>query len=186
MGTFNNYKREPMAVQVVDRTLRERGTPGVYETVAKLGKPGLYDVIFFLDSPKIVDGFELAIAPNPKLEAERNTPKVVIAPLVPTVPAKGDGTATFRFRVTDKKTSKPVTKLRDLVIMIMAPGNWHERQVAKEDGDGVYSVTVTPPQAGVYYAHAQCLSLNVQFGSPQYPVLQIAPASSVPAAKKNG
>lgn len=185
MGTFNNYKREPMAVQVVDRSLRERGTPGVYETVAKLGKPGVYDVIFFLDSPKIVDGFELTIAPNPRIEAERNAPKVVIAPLVPTMPTKGGGTATFRFRVTDKKTNEPVTKLRDLVIVIMAPGNWHERQVAKEEGDGIYSVTAAPPQAGVYYAHTECLSLNVQFGSAQYPVLQIAPASSVPAAKKN-
>ena len=182
MGTFTNYKREPMAVQVVDRSLHERGTPGVYETVAKLGKPGVYDVIFFLDSPKIVDGFELAVAPNPKLEAERNAPKVVIAPLVPTMPAKGDATATFKFRVADKKTNEPVTGLRDLVIVIMAPGNWHERQVAKEEGDGVYSVTVTPPEAGVYYAHAQCLSLNVQFGSPNYPVLRIAPARSASAA----
>jgi len=181
MGTFTNYKREPMAVQVVDRSLRERGTPGVYETVAKLGKPGVYDVIFFLDSPKIVDGFELAVAPNPKLEAERNAPKVVITPLVPTMPAKG-AAATFRFRVTDKQTSVPVTGLRDMVIVIMAPGNWHERQVAKEEGDGVYSVTVTPPEAGVYYAHAQCLSLNVQFGSPHYPVLRIAPASPASAA----
>ncbi|HEV2840855.1 MAG TPA: YncE family protein [Chthoniobacterales bacterium] len=184
MGTFNNYKREPMAVQLVDRSLRERGTPGVYETVAKLGKPGLYDVIFFLDSPKIVDGFELSVAPNPKLEADRNTSKVVIAPLVPTMPAKGDPTATFKFRVTDKKTSEPVTGLRDLVIVIMAPGNWHARQIAKEEGDGVYSVTVAPPQAGVYYAHAQCLSLNVEFGSPHYPVLRIAPASPVSAAAK--
>ncbi|MEY2481907.1 MAG: hypothetical protein QOK24_435 [Verrucomicrobiota bacterium] len=184
MGTFNNYKREPMAVQVVDRSLRERGTPGVYETVAKLGQPGIYDVIFFLDSPKIVGGFELAVATNPKLEAERNAPKVVIAPLAPTTPAKGDGTATFKFRVTDKKTSEPITGLRDLVIVIMAPGNWHARQVAKEEGDGVYSVTVTPPEAGVYYAHAQCLSLNVQFGSPQYPVLRIAPATPVSAAAK--
>jgi hypothetical protein len=150
--------------------------------VAKLGKPGVYDVIFFLDSPKIVDGFELAVAPNPKLEAERNAPKVVIAPLVPTMPAKGDATATFKFRVADKKTNEPVTGLRDLVIVIMAPGNWHERQVAKEEGDGVYSVTVTPPEAGVYYAHAQCLSLNVQFGSPNYPVLRIAPARSASAA----
>jgi len=182
MGTFTNYSREPMAVQVVDRSLRERGTPGVYETVAKVGRPGLYDVIFFLDSPKIVDGFELNVAPNSKLEAERNAPKVVIAPLVPTMPAKGDATATFKFRVADKKTNEPVTGLRDLVIVIMAPGNWHERQVAKEEGDGVYSVTVTPPEAGVYYAHAQCLSLNVQFGSPNYPVLRIAPARSASAA----
>lgn len=182
MGTFNNYKREPMAVQVVDRSLRERDTPGVYETVAKLGKPGIYDVIFFLDSPKMVNGFEMAVTPNAQLEAERNTPKVVISPLVPTMPAKGDETVTFRFRVTDKKTSEPVMGLRDLVIVIMAPGNWHERQVAKEEGDGVYSVAVAPPKAGVYYAHAQCLSLNVQFGSAHYPVLRIAPASAVSAA----
>jgi YVTN family beta-propeller protein len=181
MGTFTNYKREPMAVQVVDRSLRERDTPGVYETVAKLGKPGIYDVIFFLDSPKIVDGFEMAVAPNAQLEAERNTPKVVISPLVPTMPAKGDGTATFRFRVTDKQTTDPVTGLRDLVIVIMAPGNWHERQLAKEEGEGVYSVVLTPPKAGVYYAHAQCLSLNIQFGSAHYPVLRIAPATSVSA-----
>ncbi len=180
MGTFSNYKREPMAVQVVDRSLRERGTPGVYETVAKLGTPGVYDVIFFLDSPKIVDGFELTVAPNPRLEAERNTPKVVIVPLVPAMPRKG-AAATFRFRVTDKQTNAPVPGLRDMVIVIMAPGNWHERQVAKEEGDGVYSVTVVPPEAGVYYAHAQCLSLNVQFGSPHYPVLRIAPTSSVTA-----
>jgi YVTN family beta-propeller protein len=186
MGTFNNYSREPMAVEVVDRSLRERGTPGVYETVAKVGKAGVYDVIFFLDSPKIVDGFELTVAPNPKLEADANAPKVVIAPLVPTMPAAGEQTATFKFRVTDKKTGQPITGLRDLVIMVMTPGNWHERQVAKEEGDGVYSVTVTPPQAGIYYAHAECLSLNVHFGSPHYPVLRIAPASSVsPKAKKN-
>jgi YVTN family beta-propeller protein len=184
MGTFSNYKREPMAVQVVDRSLRERGTAGVYETVAKVGTPGVYDVIFFLDTPKIVDGFELAVAPNPALEAERNAPKVVIAPLVPAMPATGDPTATFKFRVTDKQTSKPVAGLRDLVIMIMTPGNWHERQVAKEEGDGVYSVTVTPPHPGVYYAHAQCLSLNVQFGSPNYPVLRIAPATSLGATSK--
>jgi YVTN family beta-propeller protein len=179
MGTFSNYRREPMAVRVVDRSLRERGTAGVYETVAKLGSPGVYDVIFFLDSPKIVDGFELVVAANPKLEAERKTPKVVIVPLVPTMPVDGGTTARFKFRVADKKTNQPVTGLRDLVIVIMAPGNWHDRQTAKEEGDGVYSVAVTPPEAGVYYAHAQCLSLNVQFGSPNYPVLRIAPVTSV-------
>jgi YVTN family beta-propeller protein len=182
MGSFTNYSREPMAVQVVDRSLRERGTAGVYETVARLGKPGLYDVIFFLDSPKIIHGFELAVAANPAIEAERNTPKVVIAPLVPDLPLKAGAAATFRFRVADKQTNEPVTGLRDMVIVIMAPGNWHARQVAKEEGNGVYSVAVAPPQAGVYYAHAQCLSLNVEFGNPHYPVLRIAPGKPAEAA----
>ena len=36
MGTFSNYKREPRAVLVLDRSLRERAEPGVYETVARL------------------------------------------------------------------------------------------------------------------------------------------------------
>ena len=182
MGSFTNYRREPMAVQLVDRSLRERGTAGVYETVARLGKPGLYDVIFFLDSPKIIHGFELDVAPNPAIEAARNSPKVVIAPLVLELPAKAGADATFRFRVADKQTNAPVTGLRDMVIVIMAPGNWHARQVAREEGNGVYSVAVAPPQAGVYYAHAQCLSLDVQFGNPHYPVLRIAPGRPTEAA----
>jgi hypothetical protein len=62
MGSFSNYGRQPMAAQVVDRSLRERASPGVYQTVAKLPKPGLYDVFFFLDSPRFVNCFEFAVA----------------------------------------------------------------------------------------------------------------------------
>src|SRR2546423_1278679 len=184
MGSFRNYSREPMAVEVVDRSLLERGQGGGYEAVAERGTPGVYDVIFFLDSPKIIHGFELTVGPNPAIEAERKTPKVTIAPLVPDLPLKVGAIATFRFRVADKQTNQPVTGLRDLVIVVMTPGNWHERQVAKEEGNGVYSVAVAPPQAGVYYAHAQCLSLNVQFGNPHYPILRIAPGAS-PEASPN-
>jgi YVTN family beta-propeller protein len=178
MGSFTNYSREPLAVQVVDRSLRERGTPGVYETVAQVGKSGLYDVVFFLDSPKIVHGFELTVAPNPVIEAARHAPKVLIEPVAPAAPAKVGGTATFRFRVANKETNEPISGLRDMVIMVMTPGNWHERQVAKEEEKGIYTVAMSPPKAGVYYAHAQCLSLNVDFGNPHYPILVIQPGST--------
>lgn len=61
MGRFSNYSREPRAVLVVDRSLKER-SPGVYETTAKLRRPGVYDVAFFLDSPRIVHCFEVKVA----------------------------------------------------------------------------------------------------------------------------
>jgi hypothetical protein len=50
MGSFSNYKRQPRAVMVVRRDLRER-QPGVYETNVELGRPGAYDLVFRLDRP---------------------------------------------------------------------------------------------------------------------------------------
>ena len=52
MGSFQNYRRNPRAVMVVDRSLREV-TSGVYSTTTKLPKSGIYDVAFLLDSPRI-------------------------------------------------------------------------------------------------------------------------------------
>ena len=49
MGSFNNYRREPKAVLIVDRSLRER-EPGEYSTLVKLPRSGKYDVAFLLDS----------------------------------------------------------------------------------------------------------------------------------------
>src|SRR6185436_19758991 len=37
MGSFANYSRQPRAVLVIDRSLKER-SPGVYETVTRLGR----------------------------------------------------------------------------------------------------------------------------------------------------
>src|SRR5262249_23025301 len=53
MGSFQNYGRDPRAVLVVDRSLRET-IPGVYATTAPMAKSGTYDVAFLLDSPRIV------------------------------------------------------------------------------------------------------------------------------------
>ena len=69
MGTFSNYKREPRAVLVIDRSLRERSRPGVYETVARLDQPGQFDVVFLLDQPRIVHAFPVTVEPDPDREA---------------------------------------------------------------------------------------------------------------------
>ncbi len=64
MGSFQNYRRNPRALMVVDRSLREV-TSGVYSTTTKLPKSGIYDVAFLLDSPRITHCFNAEAKPNP-------------------------------------------------------------------------------------------------------------------------
>ena len=68
MGTFNNYKRQPRALLVVNRSLRERARPGVYETTVRLDRAGRFDVVFLLDQPRIVHSFPITIEPDPARE----------------------------------------------------------------------------------------------------------------------
>ncbi|HXQ72283.1 MAG TPA: cytochrome D1 domain-containing protein, partial [Pyrinomonadaceae bacterium] len=70
MGSFQNYRREPRAVMVVDRSLREV-TAGVYTTTTKLPKSGVYDVAFLLDSPRITHCFNAEAKPNPDVPREK-------------------------------------------------------------------------------------------------------------------
>jgi YVTN family beta-propeller protein len=180
MGSFSDYGREPMAVWVVDRSLRERTSRGVYETVAKLGTPGLYDVVFFLDSPRFVHCFDFAVEPSPAIEAERNAGKVAVTALAPQTPPKLGEELTFKFRIVDQVTKHPITGLTDVVIAtFLAPGTWHRRDVAKDEGNGVYSTGFIPPQPGVYHGDVQCSSVNLQFGNPNYIVVRVLPKAGL-------
>ena len=62
MGHFNNYEREPRAVLALDRTLKVRKTPGVYETVTRIPASGRYQVYFYLNAPRFAHCFDLAVA----------------------------------------------------------------------------------------------------------------------------
>jgi YVTN family beta-propeller protein len=180
MGSFSNYGRQALAVDVVNHSLRERTSRGVYETVARLPAPGHYDVVFFLDSPKLVHCFDFTVEPNPAIEAERNAGKVTVSVLGPQTPAKLGEDLTFKFRIVNHANRQPVTGLTDVVIStFLAPGTWHRRDVAKEEGDGVYSIEFSPPQPGVYYGHIQCNSVNLQFGNPNYITVRVLPREMV-------
>jgi YVTN family beta-propeller protein len=176
MGSFSNYGRQPMAARVVDRSLRERTSSGVYQTVAKLPKPGLYDVVFFLDSPRFVNCFQFAVESNPGIEAERNAGKIAITALQPNSSPKLGEELTFKFRITDQETKQPLSDLTDVVISaFLAPGIWHWREIAKSEGDGVYSIVIIPTRPGVYYGYLQCSSAHLKFGNPDYLIIRVLP-----------
>ncbi|PYI93657.1 MAG: hypothetical protein DME97_05210 [Verrucomicrobia bacterium] len=151
-GEFSNYGRLPRAVLPVDRTLRERSEPGVYETVLRLGEAGSYEVVFALSSPRIVKGFQLDVQPNPEIERQRKTGKLVALAGIKDRVVKVGQTIGIDFKVADELSKLPRTKLVNLTVLAyLAPGIWQKRLAPRETAEGIYSVAFNPPKPGIYY-----------------------------------
>jgi YVTN family beta-propeller protein len=162
MGNFSNYKRDPRAVLIADRSLRETRT-GTYETVVRLPKSGKYDVAFLLDSPRITNCFAAEAALNPAVQHERELP-LRVEYLDRDKPLRVGGDYKLRFRLTDAATGKPKDGLTDVnVLMYLAPGVWQKRAFAQSVGEGVYELKINAPQAGTYVFFIQSVSQGVEF-----------------------
>jgi hypothetical protein len=187
MGNFQNYHRDPMAVLVLDRGLRET-SPGVYTAPVRLNGHGSYDVPFLLDSPRVLNCFDIEVRENPQLAKPKEIP-IRIEPL-DTVPVAYAGeNLHLRFRVLDAITGKPRSDLKDVgVLAFLAPGIWQQRDWATPAAGGVYEMNFVPPQAGVYYVFFQCPSLGVHFNQLQRWTIEVKEHRARPApatASKN-
>src|SRR6185369_11145880 len=161
MGSFQNYKRDPRAVLVLDNSLRETA-PGLYTTTIKLPKQGDYDVPLLLDSPRLVNCFQMTVGENPALTKEAEVP-VKVELVTDNAELKVGEKYQLRLRVVDAKTNKPRRDMKDLgVLIFLAPGIWQQRELAKLNSEGFYEVTFTPPQPGLYYTYVQVPSLGVK------------------------
>ena len=162
MGSFQNYKRDPRALLVLDNSLRETER-GIYSSSVRLPAPGVYDVVFLLDSPRVVNCFQLNVADNPALPKTSET-AVKIETLVKETVANAGQPFTLRFKVLDAKSGTPKNDLQDMsVLVFLAPGIWQHIDAAKAAKDGAYEMSFVPPQSGVYYIFFQSPSLGLQF-----------------------
>lgn len=158
MGSFQNYRREPLGVLAVNRNLRET-QPGVYSTTVRLAKGGRFDVPFLLDSPKMTQCFDYSVALLSDAKAAEETASVKIERLFePTVGAGAP--LTVRVRVTDGKSGKPLDDIKDLRVLTFTPARYQTRTFARALGNGVYEATITPPDEGVYYVFLEASSLG--------------------------
>jgi YVTN family beta-propeller protein len=172
MGNFKNYSRQPRAVLVLDKSLRERA-PGIYETTAKLRRPGLYDVAVLVNTPRIVHCFQVSVGRNPDLPNENDEPRVEIQPLIENKIVTVGEPLRLRFKLTAPETKQPLPDVKDVqVLAFLAPGVWHKRQTASHSSDGVYEVHFTFPRAGIYYVYLESRSLGLSLANPQYLILQ--------------
>ena len=158
MGHFSNYGHSPRAVMVIDRSLREQKT-GEFHTTARLGRAGLYDVAVFVDSPRIVTCFEVAVAENETMRAERMKP-LKVSPLVASETIKAGAPLRLRFLVSDQ-TNAPKPGLADVTALIVSTGTWHTHAGATSIGNGVYEVEFVPPSDGVYTVYVECPSAGL-------------------------
>ena len=162
MGSFQNYKRDPRALLVVDNSLRETQR-GVYTTAARLNNGGNFDVVFLLDSPRVINCFNLTVAENPSLPKKTDS-AIRIEPLAKEALARVGEKFTLRFRLVDARTGTPKLNLEDVrVLVFLAPGIWQQRELAKSEGDGVYETSFVPPNPGVYYVFVQSATLGLEF-----------------------
>ena len=166
MGGFNNGSREPRAVLVVDRSLREK-TNGIYATSAVVDDAGNYDVVFFLDSPRVVSCFPLDVAERPETTAKREH-AVVVESLAPVAAARAGAPAQIRFRITDASTHQTRAAGEVEIVVMEAPGIWQRRTTATPSQDGSYEIEVTPPSAGTYYVWIASAAAGLPINNQQY------------------
>jgi YVTN family beta-propeller protein len=167
MGDFQNYKREPRAVLVADRSLREVKS-GTFETVTKLPRGGAYDVAFLLDSPRVTHCFDASAAANPAVVRERPVTLAVEYLDRERTLAVGEDFK-LRLRLTDKATGKPVDGLKDVqVLTFLSPGVWQNRAYARGAGGGVYELNINVPEPGLYMVFVQSRSSGVAFRQLPY------------------
>lgn len=172
MGNFQNYRRQPRAVMVVDRSLREK-SPGIYSTNIRFTHPGAFEVSFMIDSPRVFNCFNFTVKPNPAIEHKDQTIALRIEPMVKNRNVKSKAENRIQFRVIDTATRKPRPDLKDVqVLTMLAPGVWQKRELATSIGDGIYEVAFTPPESGAYYLFFECPSLNVRFQQIPYLILR--------------
>lgn len=174
MGSFSNYSREPRAVLVVDRSLKQQ-SPGVFQTTVKLRHPGKYRVAFFLDSPRVVQCFEqIEVASNPQTAQSAETSMEVIPHPFSRQPRVGERLQ-LQFELRDPKSGTSAEELDDVAIrVIQEPGLSQLYERARNIGKGFYEVQFTPTETGMYHVYFECPSRKLAVSGSRYLSLEVA------------
>lgn len=171
MGNFQNYRREPLAVMVVDRSLREV-QPGIYSTTIKLPASGRYDVAFVNDSPRVSHCFDVSAEVNSALKEKPQVALQIEHQVNERKLAVGQDFI-FRFKLIETATGSPKSDLQDVrVLTFLSPGVWQRRDIAKSVGDGVYELKINVPESGVYMLFVESSSMGVRYVDLPYLMLR--------------
>jgi YVTN family beta-propeller protein len=185
MGSFQNYRRKPRAVSVIDRSLRET-TSGVYSTTTKLPKSGVYDVAFLLDSPRVTHCFSAEAKPNPDIPREKQI-AVRIEYLNKDQQLRVAENFKLRFKLIDTTTLRAKSDVKDVrVLTMLSSGTWQKRDFARSVGNGVYELDVKVPQGGVYFIFVGSNSQGVSFRQLPYLTLQTASPTTTNTPAREG
>ena len=182
MGTFSNYKRRPHALMLIDRSMSEVA-PGVYSTPVRLTRAGVFDVPVLIDQPRIVNCFQLEVAPSPDGEKQTSATTLSVEALFKGQQLKAGEAVSLRYKLTDTSTRQPVSGLGDVQVLVFEPpGIWQQRQYAAEVDKGVYEIKQTFPHQGVFNVMLRVTSRGVSFAD--LPFTPVTVTGDAPPANK--
>ncbi|APR74864.1 Hypothetical protein A7982_00210 [Minicystis rosea] len=180
VGAHRTYGRAPEGLLIVDRGLTE-GAPGVYAATVQLGKPGPYDVSILLDRPRFAACLEQTVPVGARHASDEETPRLTVVPVFdPKAHLQRGVPVTLRFRLHEEaEGAAPATlgaaDIDVLIIRFPTGHRFHER--ARDEGNGVYSVTFTPPSPGQYRFLAAVESRGLPLGKIPYLTLGVEGAA---------
>jgi YVTN family beta-propeller protein len=173
MGTFQNYKRRPHGLMLIDRSLAETA-PGIYSAPIKLKRAGTFDLPLLIDQPRISNCFEVKVADSPYAEKIKASASAVVEPLFKGKQFQPTEAITLRFKISDSLTKKALGGLKDVQVLIFEPpGIWQKRAFAREVEEGVYEVTEAFPHAGSFRVMSQIQSRGLGFADQAFTDVQI-------------
>ncbi len=181
-GPHLNYGREPRAVLVLDRSLREVA-PGTYTATGSVRENGTYDVQLLLDNPRAVVCTEWKVGGVPEDAALVKKLPLTLTPEVdPKATFTAGATVPLRFKLepTAGTGGLPVQPEEIRVLMFKAPGTWQQRTEPRRVADGQFEVDFSPPEPGQYKFVVGVESRNIDLGRLPHFTLGVteAPAST--------
>lgn len=180
VGSQLTYGREPRAILVLDRALREEA-PGRHVAHASLRGNGRYTVALLLESPRIATCFPVEVEGIPEVERP-DEPMFAFTPLTDTGRSFAPGEPVeLRFRLADAAGASPAPEELSLLVH-RAPGNHQWRPVPVAEGGGVYRVRFEPPLEGRYRLLAAAPLRGVRLGD--LPPVEFSVAAPPPAVGK--
>lgn len=170
-GSFANIKAHPRGVTAISRALRETA-PGEYRTAVRLPAAGDYDVAILLDTPRAWHCFSATAMTAPG-GAGNAAGRADVEYLVKDRTLQVGVPTTLRFRVRDADSGVPRKDIDDLkVLAFLSPGAW-KRQIAPTVSEaGIWEVSLTPPEPGLYYVFVKSQTLGAQYRDLPFLILQ--------------
>ncbi|MCP3100502.1 YncE family protein [Myxococcus sp. K15C18031901] len=179
-GTHLNYGREPRAVLVLDRSLREV-EPGVYTAGTTVRENGVYDVQFLLDNPRAIICAEWKVGGVPEdASLSKKRPLTLTPEFDPKVILTAGVSTPLRFKleVTPGFDAPPVQPEEVRVLLFKTPGTWQSRTEPRALGQGLFEVDFTPPSPGQYKFVLGVESRNIDLGRLPHFTLGVAEAAT--------
>ncbi|MBW2475757.1 MAG: YncE family protein [Deltaproteobacteria bacterium] len=178
MGTFTTYGRTPMAVTVMDRSLRET-EKGLYTARIRIPSKGEHSVAFLLDTPWVDNCFSFSAAPDPDLERERSKPKPKIVHLSQLRDYPVGQKMVLRFAVEWSRHVSTDATPKVVAMATRPPGNWQIRKVVNPSTEGIYELELTPEVPGIYLINFSIPDIGVDFTEIPYLVFKAVSQESL-------